>query len=215
MRIRVRFFALYREAVGKGEVEVEVGERATVASLLEKLERDFPKFKAGPSIVAVNAEYAEPEHRLGEGDEVALLPPMSGGEFFGITSAPISPEAIVDKVRGEGYGALVTFVGTIRGQSQGKKVLYMEYEAYKEMAEKKLRQIGEEIRARWGLKDVALCHRVGRVGVGETALVVVVAALHRKEAFEACQYAIDRVKRIVPLWKKEVREDAGVWVGEA
>lgn len=135
--------------------------------------------------------------------------------MFQITEAPISPEAIVDKVRGEGYGALVTFVGTIRGHSQGKRVLYMEYEAYKEMAEKKLRQIGEEIRARWGLKDVALCHRVGRVGVGETALVVVVAAPHRKEAFEACQYAIDRVKRIVPLWKKEVREDAAVWVEEA
>lgn len=107
---------------------------------------------------------------------------------------------------------MVSFVGLVREQSKGKSVRYLEYDAYKEMAEKKLREIAGEIQSKWGLSDVAMCHRVGRLEVGETVLVIAIAAPHRKEAFEACQYAVDRLKQIVPIWKKEVYEDGEVWV---
>jgi molybdopterin synthase catalytic subunit len=121
-----------------------------------------------------------------------------------ISDNPIHPERVIREVEREANGAVVTFVGTVRSPSQGKEVLYLEYEAFKEMGERKLRQIAQEISARWQLADVAICHRVGRLGVGETSLVIAVAAPHRQQAFEACQYAIDRLKQIVPIWKKEI-----------
>lgn len=129
-----------------------------------------------------------------------------------ITSSPLSPEQMINKIRKDSYGAVVTFLGTVRSPSQGKKVLYLEYEAYEDMAQKKLEQIVSEINQKWQLQDVAISHRIGKVAAGETALVIVVAAPHRKEAFEACQYAIDRLKQIAPFWKKEVYEDGGSWV---
>lgn len=132
--------------------------------------------------------------------------------MFKVTEAPLDPQPIVQGVLKESHGAVVTFLGVVRGWSGGRRVLYMEYEAYKEMAEKKLVEIGQEIRQRWQVEDVALYHRVGRLEVGVTSLVVVVAAPHRGEAFAACHYAVDRLKEIVPIWKKEVFEDGGVWV---
>lgn len=130
-----------------------------------------------------------------------------------ITREPILPEVVINRVRRDVHGAVVAFVGTVRDNSEGKKVLFLEYEAYKEMAEKKLHAIADEVREKWQLEDVAISHRVGRVEVGEIITVIAVAAPHRKEAFEACQYIIDRLKAVVPLWKKEVREDGEVWVG--
>jgi len=129
-----------------------------------------------------------------------------------ITSDPVSPETIINKVRKDNHGAVVTFVGTVRSPSQGKEVLFIEYEAYPEMAYKKLQQIVDEIKQRWQLQDVAICHRIGRLQVGETSLVIAVAASHRQEAFQACQYAIDRLKQIAPVWKKEVYQDGESWV---
>ena len=121
-----------------------------------------------------------------------------------ISDNPIHPERVIRQVERNANGAVVTFVGTVRSPSQGKEVLYLEYEAFKEMAEQKLRQIAQEINTRWQLPDVAIWHRVGRLGVGETSLVIAVAAPHRQQAFEACQYAVDRLKQIVPIWKKEI-----------
>ena len=135
--------------------------------------------------------------------------------MFRITEEPIDPEPLTDEVRKGEYGAVVTFLGTVRGHSKGKEVLYLEYDSYQEMAEKKLREIGEEIAARWNLRDIAICHRVGRVAVGEIGLVIAIGAPHRKEAFAACQYAVNRLKEIVPIWKKEVFADGEVWVEEA
>lgn len=135
--------------------------------------------------------------------------------MFKVTEEQILVEPLVDQVKRGEDGAVVTFVGLVRNNSNGKKVLYLEYDAYKEMAEKKLREIGNEIQAKWGLADVAICHRVGRMEVGETCVVIAVGAPHRKQAFEACHYAIDRLKQIVPIWKKEVYEDGEVWVEEA
>ena len=132
--------------------------------------------------------------------------------MYRITREPLQPQALAGKIRNETHGAVVTFEGIVRGLSEGRKVLYLEYDAYPEMAEGKLREIGDEIRSRWGVEEVAIHHRVGRVEVGETSLVVVVASPHRKEAFAACQYAVDRIKEIVPIWKKEVWEGGEEWV---
>lgn len=130
-----------------------------------------------------------------------------------ITRNPIEPQAIVNKVRKSAYGAVVTFLGTIRDNSEGKKVLHLEYDAYPEMAKKKLGEVAAEIKARWGLEDVAIVHRIGRIEVGDIALVIAIGAPHRREAFQACQYAIDRIKEVVPIWKKEFYDEGSAWIG--
>ena len=129
-----------------------------------------------------------------------------------IVRRPISTQRVIRAVRKDEHGAVVTFTGTVRNTSQGKRVLYLEYETYQQMAEAKLREIAGEIQQRWQLEDVAMVHRVGRLEVGDVAVVIAVGAPHRKEAFAACQYAIDRIKAVVPIWKKEVFEDGEVWV---
>lgn len=211
MKVKVRLFALYREAVGGGELEMEV-EGATVGHLLQALRQRFPRLNPHSPVVAVNGEYAGPEATIKEGDEVALLPPFSGGEVR-VTPEPLDAPAIAGALVRDVHGALVTFQGVVRGRDGPRRVLHLEYEAYPEMAERKLKEIVAEVRARWPVADVALHHRVGRVGVGEASLVVAVAAPHRREAFAACRYAVDRIKEIAPIWKKEVFPDGEAWVG--
>ena len=130
-----------------------------------------------------------------------------------ITSEAITAQPIIDRVRKKSHGAVVTFIGTVRDNSEGKRVLYLEYEAYREMAMKKLKEISAEIQNRWGINDVDIVHRIGRIEVGDAAVVIVVGSAHRLEAFQACQYAIDRTKEIVPIWKKEFYEDGSAWTG--
>ncbi len=131
-----------------------------------------------------------------------------------ITSKPIEAQPVIDRVKKTTHGAVVTFVGTVRENSEGKRVLYLEYEAYREMAEEKLKGISKEIQNRWGITDLDIIHRVGRIEVGDTAVVIAVGSAHRLEAFQACQYTIDRVKEIVPIWKKEFYEDgSSTWIG--
>ncbi len=132
-----------------------------------------------------------------------------------ITRDPISTQPIIDRVRKNSHGAIVTFIGTVRDNADGKKVLYLEYEAFPEMAIKKLNEICAEINDRWKIADVDIVHRVGRLEIGETVLVIAVGAGHRQEAFQACQYAIDRIKEIVPIWKKEFYQDGANWIGHA
>ena len=130
-----------------------------------------------------------------------------------ITHEPLDPEAITAKVRGDTNGAVVTFLGTTRDQTEGRKVLHLEYEAYRPMADGKLAEIADEIRDRWSVEDVAIAHRLGRLEIGDISLVVAVASPHRKAAFDACQYSVDRIKQTVPIWKKEFFEGGEVWVG--
>ena len=129
-----------------------------------------------------------------------------------ITFEPLQPEAITASVKSSSNGAVVTFLGTTRDASEGRNVLHLEYEAYRPMADKKLAEIAQEVRQRWGIEDVTIAHRLGRLEVGEISLVVAVASPHRKEAFAACQHAVDRIKQTVPIWKKEYFEDGEVWV---
>jgi MoaE-MoaD fusion protein len=215
LKIKARFFGLYRELVGSSQVDLEIEDKISLVELKQKLFVSFPQLIAYNDhiLLAVNSEYGIAEQQLKDGDEVAVLPPLSGGDDIEITADPIYPESIIKKVKQDCHGGLVAFTGTIRDNSEGHKVLRMEYEAYQEMAYKKLAEIAVEVRSRWKPVNIAISHRVGKLEVGDVALVVAVGSPHRKEAFEACQYTVDRIKEIVPIWKKETREDGEVWLG--
>ena len=213
--VKVRLFASVREIVGASEKTLEVPEATSVGELLERFVEQYPRLAdtARCCRLVVNRQYVEPSISLRDGDEVAFVPPVSGGGLYEVTEAPLGVEPLVKAVTKDTAGAVVTFVGVVRGFSRGKKVRYLEYEAYKEMAEEKLAELGREIQNRWGLSGVAIQHRVGHLEIGETAVIIATSAPHRQEAFEACEYAINKLKKDVPVWKKEVWEDGEVWVG--
>ena len=224
MKVSVRLFAGLHDLVGRREVELELVEGATVADLREQLVSQYPAVTPLMStlVCAVDEEYVSNNHRLSAGDQVALIPPVSGGsatqgagaeaDRFRVTEEPLDPQRLVELVRRDESGALALFYGVVRNHSQGRRVLYLEYDAYPAMAVKKIEQVAEEVRSRWDVTDVAIHHRTGRMEVGETSLLVAVSAAHRREAFEACHYAVDRIKEIVPVWKKEVWEGGESWV---
>jgi len=216
MRVTVRYFAIVRELLGRAVEERELPAGTTAGSLLDELARDHPALERlrRSTMLMVNYQYVSSDHVLAEGDEVALIPPVSGGTGpLAITTDPLDPEAIIQAVAWPGAGAIVTFAGTVREIARGKRVCHLEYEAYPPAAERSFQQIAHEIRERWGIDQVAIVHRVGRVEIGQASVVIAVASPHRAEAFEACRYAIDRVKQIAPIWKKEVYEDGEVWIG--
>ncbi|TMM24572.1 MAG: molybdopterin converting factor [Actinobacteria bacterium] len=207
MAIKVRLFAGLRERAGYSERELEgVGQVADV----------WPALGLGDEpdglLYAVNREYADPGRELADGDEVALIPPVSGGAFR-VTEQPLSLAAVVDEVTDESAGAVATFLGTVRRESRGRTVLYLEYEAYAEMAEDVMAQIAAELEQSYDLWAVAIHHRVGRVVIGEASVAIAVSAPHRQDALAACKDAIDTLKRTVPLWKKEVYEGGEEWLG--
>lgn len=219
MKLRVQLFALYREKTGQQEVEVEVPADATVADLLRDLEEKLPALRGRcqAALVAVNMEYADRSRPLAPTDEVALIPPVSGGAVSlrvtaRITREPLDSRAIADSLKRPANGAVVTFEGVVRDNHRGRAVRYLEYEAYPAMAERMLQRIGREVGGKWGVVDVALWHRTGRLEIGETSLVVAVASPHRREGFAACQEMVDKVKELVPVWKKEVWEGGEEWL---
>jgi MoaE-MoaD fusion protein len=160
----------------------------------------------------VNREYATAEHELADGDEVALIPPVSGGAFV-VTEEPLLLERVVEEVRDDGAGAIATFIGAPRNRSRGRTVLYLDYEAYEGMAEEMMERLAVDLAARYELKRIAIHHRIGRVEIGEPSVVIAVSAAHRKDALAACQEAIEILKAEVPLWKKEVYEGGAEWIG--
>ena len=215
MNVTVRFFALYRERAGQSEISLKLSPGATVSGAVSEIRHLFPGLAPATVdiVVAVNAEYADPDTALHDGDDLALIPPVSGGEsMIEITHEPLHPEEITAKVRKDTNGAVVTFLGTTRLYADGRRVLYLEYEAYTEMASKKMEEIRQYIQGRWSIEDLAISHRIGRVDIGEISLVVAVASSHRVESFHACQEAVDRLKVQVPIWKKEYFEDGCHWV---
>mgnify|MGYP001571652632 CR=1 FL=1 len=220
MKVTIFLFALYREKAGRNRLEVDLPEGATAGDAVRRVARDVPPL--GPLLataaLAVNTEYAGPDTRLRDGDELALIPPVSGGATraaaVSITDQPINVQAAIAGLVRPTDGALVVFQGVVRDFTDGRRLLYMDYEAYRPMAEKMLWHIAEEVRAQFRVDDVAIVHRVGRLAVGEASLLVAVASPHRREAFAACQEAIDRVKRLAPVWKKEVWEGGEAWATE-
>jgi molybdopterin synthase catalytic subunit len=209
MRVRVKLFAALRERAGGGERELELGEGSTLGDVWSRLD-------LGPEpeglLYAVNREYAGPDRPLGDGDEVAVIPPVSGGAFR-LAEEPLSLAAAVAEVADERAGAVANFVGTTRVHSRGRTVRYLEYEAYPDMAETEMRRIAEDLKGRYDLCEVAIHHRTGRVGIGEPSVVIAVSAPHRQDALAACKDAIDTLKETVPVWKKEVYEGGEEWIG--
>jgi MoaE-MoaD fusion protein len=207
VRVRVRLFAGLRERAGWSERDVEG---------VTHVEDVWPSLSLGPEpaglLYAVNKEYAEREHELADGDEVALIPPVSGGTFR-LSADALSLDAVVDEVRSERAGAIATFVGTTRVQSRGRTVQRLEYEAYEGMAEQVMAQIAAALQERYELCDIAIHHRTGRVDIGEPSVVIAVSAPHRQDALAACKDAIDTLKEQVPLWKKEIYEGGEEWIG--
>jgi molybdopterin synthase catalytic subunit/molybdopterin converting factor small subunit len=207
MRVHVKLFAGLRERAGWSERELDGADR--VADVWPALDLgDEPE----GLLYAVNKEYADRDRTLADGDEVALIPPVSGGAFR-LTAEPLSVDAVVDEVRSDQAGAVATFIGTTRLQSRGRTVLHLDYEAYEEMAEQAMAKIAAELKGRYDLCEIAIHHRTGRVEIGEASVVIAVSAPHRQEALAACKDAIDTLKERVPLWKKEVYDGGEEWIG--
>ena len=206
MRVTVRLFAGLRERAGWGERELEA---ASVGDVWPQL--GLGEEPAG-LLYAVNQEYAGRSTALSEGDEVAIIPPVSGGAFR-LVDRPLALAAVVAEVEDEGAGAIATFQGTVRLQSRGRKVIALEYEAYAGMAEKVMSEIAEAAKERHDLCEVAIAHRTGRCEVGEVSVVIAVSAAHRHPALTACREIIDELKGRVPLWKKELYEGGEEWIG--
>jgi molybdopterin synthase catalytic subunit len=207
VKVTVKLFAGLRERAGWAERELDGIER--VADV-------WPALGLGDEpeglLYAVNLEYAGKDTPLADGDEVALIPPVSGGAFV-LTEEPIDPGVVVEQVADHAAGGIATFIGTTRAHSRGRTVLYLEYEGYAGMAEKVMAELAAELKQRYELCEVAIAHRTGRVDIGGISVAIAVSAPHRQDALAACKDAIDRLKEIVPLWKKEVYEGGEEWIG--
>jgi MoaE-MoaD fusion protein len=218
IKITALLFGQAREFAGASSLDLEIEEPATVQSAFAILKALHPKLAEMERslLFAVNEEYALPSHSLAGGDMLAILPPVSGGsegeDIFEITREAIDIAGLRARLlRGES-GAVVIFDGVARNNTKGRRTLYLEYEGYTEMALRTLAQIGREVHEQWSINRVGIIHRLGRIEITESSVVICVTSAHRRVAFEACHYAIDRLKKIVPIWKKEYFEDGEVWV---
>jgi MoaE-MoaD fusion protein len=222
MKVQVLYFAYCRDLMGCECESLILDDDARVADLLTKCLSEKPALESLKKnlLVAVNQEYAKSDHRLVDGDEVAIFPPVSGGaaeidvlhDFFAITRSPIDSTHILQALKRPRDGAVVSFEGIVRNNSRGKQTRYVEYHGYEPMALKKIREIGERIKSMWDIDGVAIVHRLGHLEIGESSVLIVVTSAHRKAAFDACHYAIDLLKKTVPIWKKECFEDGELWI---
>jgi molybdopterin converting factor subunit 1 len=217
MRVQVLFFGVLKDIVGRADESLDLREGATVADVLSHYEERIPKIRAVLHSVAfaVNQHYAGPGAILGNGDEVALLPPVSGGAsrttHAAIVRERIDAQSILEKIKRPEDGAAVVFDGVVRNHTRGRQTLYLDYEAYEEMALTQMEELAAQAITKFGVREVALVHRLGRLEIGETSVLIVVASAHRAAAFEACRWLIDSLKRTVPIWKKEYFVDGVVW----
>jgi molybdopterin synthase catalytic subunit len=226
MNVRVRVFAGMRERLGTGEIPLALPEATDVAGLQASLAAEFPTLNLDRQrfTVTVNRTFARPDQVLVDGDEVALIPPVSGGSSisvgkrFEIVEGPISLDDVASRVLAPELGGVTLFAGTVRGITRGaatgeQRTDYLEYEAYPEMAEASFAGIAAEAQSQWpDISAVAVLHRVGRLEIGDVAIAIAVAAAHRAATFDACHFIIDRIKQVSPIWKKEVGPGGAMWV---
>ena len=229
MRVRVLFFGVLKDLVGKAGDTLDLGDEASVGDVLAHYKTQIPRLRESlPSLaLAVNQEYASAETKLKSNDEVAMLPPVSGGKdgsriasgevnrrktaHCAIVRGVIQTQEVLAGIKRGEDGAAVVFEGVVRNQTRGRKTLYLDYEAYEEMALKQMESLAGQALSQFQIRDVALGHRLGRLEIGETSVLIVVASAHRAAAFDACRWLIDTLKRTVPIWKKEYFEDGVVW----
>jgi molybdopterin synthase catalytic subunit len=207
VRVTVRLFAGLRERAARSRLELEDVERVQDVWARLDLGSEPPGL-----LYAVNREYVERGHELADGDEVALIPPVSGGSFR-LVEGPLDVGAVLREVEDPRAGAVASFVGTVRSHSRGRDVEHLDYEAFEEMAEPMLERLGDDLIQRHGLCLVAIHHRLGRVEIGEASVVIAVSAPHRSAALDACREAIETLKTTIPLWKKEVYAGGEEWIG--
>jgi len=217
MRVLVRLFASYREAAGVGRIDLELPPGAKVKDAIAAVVKEHPLIAEGRQVViARNRDYVTPDEPLADGDEVALIPPVSGGAMtvvpIAVSASPLSVDDVLSAVRDSGFGGIVVFLGTVRDRSRGKRVTHLEYEAYAEMAEAKMREIAQRLEATHGPLRLVMHHRVGDLAIGDIAVIVAAGAPHRDAAFAAARAAIDELKTIVPIWKKEHSDDGATWI---
>jgi molybdopterin synthase catalytic subunit len=239
MRIRVLLFGQLKDIVGRTEESLELQPGSSVSDLMARYGEQFPRFKpmAGSIACSINREYAPASSVLHEGDEVGLLPPVSGGkaelpkspelpnfetqsldiqsklqsQHCAIVREPIASQEVADNLKAPEDGATAIFEGIVRNNTRGRRTLYLDYEAYEPMALKEMEKLAETALGQFKIRDVRLIHRLGRLQIGETSVLIVVASAHRGAAFEACRWLIDTLKKTVPIWKKEYFEDGAVW----
>ncbi len=218
--ITLRYFAVIREAVGIESEEREVPDGTTADAVARDLGVRFPRLAPllASTPVMVNAAYADRTAPLREGDEVAFIPPVAGGSSddtsrFVVTDAVLDAEAVAALVAAPDAGAIVTFVGAVRDHARGRAVQWLEYEAYGAGCLPIFAQIADEARAQWHIGQMAIHHRTGHLRVGDVSVVIAVASAHRQDAFAATAYAIDRLKELAPIWKKEAYADGDTWIG--
>jgi molybdopterin synthase catalytic subunit/molybdopterin converting factor small subunit len=226
MQVRVLFFGMLKDLAGRGGEVLTLPEDATLGDVFTHYEEMNPRLGelAASIAISVNQEFAAPDSSLKEGDEVAFLPPVSGGlpdrqidtpaqsrRYASIVREKIDTQAVLNKLKRPADGAAVAFEGIVRDNSRGRRTLYLNYEAYEEMALKQMDALAEQALQQFSIRDVAVVHRLGRLEIGETSVLVVVVSAHRAAAFDACRWLIDTLKRTVPIWKKEHFEDGAVW----
>ncbi len=223
MRVRLLLFGVLRGNLGTDATSIELPDGASVADLLERVSASNPMPALKSLAVSVNAEFASPTQMLHDGDEVGLLPPVSGGapsaggsseRTFGDVAfirSPIPSAEIVAEAKQPEDGALVVFDGIVRNQTQGREVLHLDYEAYEEMALRQMQRLVQLAKENFGVRHAAIVHRLGRMQIGESSILIVVASAHRAQAFDACRWLIDSVKKTVPIWKKETFADGATW----
>jgi len=218
MNVRVRLFASAREAAGVGHLLLDLPPNATVRDAVAMITKEHPLVgEIRQMVIARDRDYVTLDAPLADGNELALIPPVSGGAIAGaerilVSATPLSVDAAIAAVRGPDAAGVVVFLGTVRDASRGKRVRHLEYEAYAEMAEEKMREIASGLERLHAPLRVAMHHRTGDLAIGDIAVVVAAAAPHRDAAFVAARTAIDELKRVVPIWKKEYTDDGAVWI---
>jgi molybdopterin synthase catalytic subunit len=224
MHVQILSFGVLKDRFGASPITAELPEGATVADLLVRLQKDLSAPVLRGIAVSVNAAYATPAQVLCEGDEVGLLPPVSGGvqtkaptqnttqPTIALTREPIDATRLVADAKHGEDGAVVVFDGIVRNNSRGRETLYLDYEAYEEMAARQMADLALQAREKYGVRQVTILHRLGRLAIGETSVLIVVSSAHRGQAFDACRWLIDTLKKTVPIWKKETFADGAVWV---
>lgn len=222
MRVRVLLFGQLKDILGRAEDSLDLESGARLSAVTAHYAKQFPQFESMANSIAcsVNHEYAEVSTLLHEGDEVGLLPPVSGGktgmqgiksEHCALVREKIEAATIVDALKAGEDGAVVAFEGIVRNNSRGRRTLYLDYEAYESMAINEMQRLSHAALEQFRIRDVRLVHRLGRLEIGETSVLIAVASAHRPAAFEACRWLIDTLKKTVPIWKKEYFEDGAVW----
>jgi MoaE-MoaD fusion protein len=222
MRVRVLLFGQLKDILGRREDWLDLEPGSKLSAVTSYYSRQFPQFQtmAGSLACSVNQEYADGSAELREGDEVGLLPPVSGGktgtqelkrEHCALVRTPIATAAVAESIKAAEDGAVVVFEGIVRNHSRGRRTLFLDYEAYESMAINEMQRLSNAALEQFKIRDLRLVHRLGRLEIGETSVLIVVASAHRPAAFEACRWLIDTLKKTVPIWKKEYFEDGAVW----